>query len=876
MVVVACLAAMLASWLYMQATNKNNTTFQVTARRLFQLSAISVVSVFVILFYIIFDHRYEYYYAWKHSSNALPVYYMISCFWEGQEGSFLLWMFWNAVIGMILIRISKAWESPVMAVISLSQFALGTMLLGLKIASVKIGSSPFDLFREFSPEMVAGIPSPEGQAKYLMMLKDGKGLNPLLQNYWMVIHPPTLFLGFALAVVPFAYSIAGLWTRKYREWTSPALIWSLVCVGILGTGIIMGGFWAYESLSFGGYWAWDPVENASLMPWIIMASAAHMILITRNTGRHLFTSHLLIQLTFWLVLYASFLTRSGILGDASVHSFTDLGLSGQLLLFVFVFLLVSLISTEQSPRNRVIYATGFVFYVLIQVLAAYNLSPASYQSFSSVFNILNIALFFLVVVSYLITLAKVSAPGAEITTVTVLGSIRQLFAKSTEPKQDDEKWDSRELWMFLGSMFLILSLVQVFSATSIPVFNKIFGSTTTVPKADAYNRSQLWLAMPIMVLMGLGQWFRYCNTDLKAFFSQLRIHLLIAVVGGALLQFGFGIYEVKYVIFLYLALYLVVANVAWLRQNRKLSWLSLGASVAHAGFGILLIGVLVSSVKQSILSTSTESINLAAEFDAKGRPDSKAVDFNHQNRILYQNQPEEMGPYKVTYRKVDRGTGFDSINRFYEVQFEGQGNNKEAFILHPKTQNNPNMGLLAEPSTKHFISKDIFTHVNYESSQENKEPFSGFKEHEVAMGEAFLSESGKVKLRVDSLFQVPVNGGLMIRIRLQAERLKDKAILYTDYVVDTVSNATDGVPAMNEELGVFAQVKSLHTPDASNPNRKLGFTIICAEKEPVKPYVVLKVIEFPWINLVWAGTIIMVFGVGMALANRYRIQQSLS
>jgi len=170
-----------------------------------------------------------------------------------------------------------------MVVVGFAQIAWSSMLIGFQFGDFKIGSSPFDLLREQRPDLL-NIPilATVGIENYLQVFKDGNGLNPILQNYWMVIHPPTLFLGFATALVPFAYSIAALWRGNERAWLSPALIWSLVCVGILGLGIIMGGFWAYESLSFGGYWAWDPVENASLMPWLIMAAAAHMVVISRH------------------------------------------------------------------------------------------------------------------------------------------------------------------------------------------------------------------------------------------------------------------------------------------------------------------------------------------------------------------------------------------------------------------------------------------------------------------------------------------------------------------------------------------------------------------------------------------------------------------
>src|SRR5690606_6592435 len=162
-------------------------------------------------------------------------------------------------------------ESRVMAVIALVQVALATMLLGFYLGpDINIGSSPFILLRD---KMVdAPIFS---QPNYLEFVTDGNGLNILLQNYWMVIHPPVLFLGFSATLIPFAFTIAALWKGDYKEWIRPTWIWSLFAGAALGTGIMMGGAWAYESLTFGGYWAWDPVENASLVPWLTLVAALH-------------------------------------------------------------------------------------------------------------------------------------------------------------------------------------------------------------------------------------------------------------------------------------------------------------------------------------------------------------------------------------------------------------------------------------------------------------------------------------------------------------------------------------------------------------------------------------------------------------------------
>ena len=202
---------------------------------------------------------------------------------------------------------------------------------------------------------------------------------------------------------------------------------------------MMGGKWAYESLSFGGYWAWDPVENASLLPWLIMAAAVHLLLISKNTGRHIFTSHLLVQLSFWLVLYATFLTRSGILGEASVHSFTDLGLSGQLLIFLLGFIYLSLVSTfsSQKSQNNML---SIAFFVLVAIIGLSYIIPTDKSTLSTVFHgvIKNggIIVFLAIIVLFMIRLYK--------RTKTALG---------------DEHLSSREFWMFMGSMFLILSLM---------------------------------------------------------------------------------------------------------------------------------------------------------------------------------------------------------------------------------------------------------------------------------------------------------------------------------------------------------------------------------------------------------------------------------
>ncbi|MEY3051196.1 MAG: hypothetical protein RLY31_981 [Bacteroidota bacterium] len=338
-VVTAFVSSLFAAASYFLAVREQEPADRVPWLRLgrmgFTLHSASVLSVIGTLFFLLVEKRYEYAYAQKVISDDLPFKYIFSAFWQEQEGSFLLWAFWHVVLGLVLMGTARRWEAPVLSLLSLVQAFILSMLLGVYLTDTfKIGSNPFLLLRD-----TLDIPL-FSNADYVSLLK-GNGLNPLLQNYWMTIHPPTLFLGFASTVVPFCFALAGLWTGAYKEWMRPALPWALFSGAILGTGILMGGAWAYEALSFGGYWAWDPVENTSLVPWITLVAGIHTHLVARHTGRALRSTLFLYILTFLLVLYSTFLTRSGVLGSTSVHAFTEMGLENQLLLFICTFALLS-------------------------------------------------------------------------------------------------------------------------------------------------------------------------------------------------------------------------------------------------------------------------------------------------------------------------------------------------------------------------------------------------------------------------------------------------------------------------------------------------------------------------------------------------------
>lgn len=317
--------------------NADASSWRVRAHVLFRVHALCCVLVFAALLHILYHHLFEYVYAYQHSSRSLPVQYVLSALWEGQEGSFILWALWNAILGLVFLSRKNMFAPRAMVIVAVVQSFIFVFLLGAYVGDVKIGSNPFALLRN---EVEAPI---FARADYLSFISDGKGLNALLQNYWMVIHPPVLFLGFSAVLFPFALSVGALWARNETGlWTKTALRWALFAAGVLGLGIMMGAAWAYESLTFGGYWAWDPVENASLVPWLLLVAALHANIIVLRKKQHLRTCVLLYILAYLFVLYSTYLTRSGVLGQTSVHSFTNLGMNGLLLLLLGTFCVGSL------------------------------------------------------------------------------------------------------------------------------------------------------------------------------------------------------------------------------------------------------------------------------------------------------------------------------------------------------------------------------------------------------------------------------------------------------------------------------------------------------------------------------------------------------
>ena len=345
----ALLAGLASIFFYLRA-DRGRTEALPLARTAYTAFATCILAAAGVLMTLLLQHRFDVAYVNAYSSRDLPFHFLLSTFWAGQEGSFLLWCFWGAIIGLFVWRSAREQEAPVM-VVYISTF--------IGLVAILCKQSPFKL-----------LPPPVPQ--------DGVGLNPLLQDPWMVIHPPVMFSGFASLSVPFAFAIAALWKKRWDGWVIRAIPWALFTFLSLGTAVLMGGYWAYKTLGWGGYWGWDPVENTSLVPWLVTVALVHGMFLQRAKKRHRKVNLILACFAYATILYGTFLTRSGILADFSVHSFVDLGITGWLVTILLGSIFVSLAAlvwrwrqiptaTEEEPP---LISRSVLFILGIAVLCA--------------------------------------------------------------------------------------------------------------------------------------------------------------------------------------------------------------------------------------------------------------------------------------------------------------------------------------------------------------------------------------------------------------------------------------------------------------------------------------------------------------------------
>ncbi|MEQ8360851.1 MAG: cytochrome c biogenesis protein CcsA [Cytophagales bacterium] len=821
LVTISFITAILSSIGFFFAVREkvNENSWKTFARTSFYIHVIAVFGTVISLFAIIYNHYYEYHYAWNHSSNNLPTQYMISCFWEGQEGSFLLWIFWHSVLGLIFIRVNKYWEAPAMSIFMVVQAFLASMILGVVIpwVNLKIGTSPFILLREVMTDLPVFQLNPD------FVPEDGTGLNPLLQNYWMVIHPPTTFLGFALTLVPFSYILSGLWLKKYQEWIRPALPWTLVAAMILGTGILMGGYWAYETLNFGGYWNWDPVENAVYIPWLVLVASIHIMITYRKSGRGLKTSMILLISTFILILYSNYLVKSGVLEDTSVHSFTDMGMSGQLLIYLLFFTFIS--------------------------------------------------------VALLIKRWK-EIPVSKIEVSTY----------------------SREFWVFIGATTLGLAAFQVFVTTSIPVFNaiiKLFNIDSNIaPPPDPiahYSNIQIWFASAIALLSAIGQFFWWQKIDKKTLWQALSTPAIIAMLISSAILLLIDMHDASYIVLMSTAVFSIIANskilISLRQSNIKLS----GGSIAHIGIAMMLIGILFSSGYSKVISLNASGIPYSKNFSES---------MNRENILLWRDAPQQMDQYSVIYRGprvesrkeniyldkdflsptsdqneviIERDLKYkgeiiyqkgDTIevygeNTYYEVEYQKDG--KTEFTLFPRAQVNEAMGgLIASPDIRRNWEKDIYTHVSSIINPNEELDWSEIEIESVDMNSDtfFINDFIAYLERIERIYEYE---GIKFKdteagVKAQVKVMGNNKEYFLEPVFIIRNDLVGRIPDESTALGIKMTIHNI-IPE----NNEIQFGISTAQKD----YIIMKAMEKPLINVLWIGTLIMVFGFCLAIYRRY-------
>lgn len=728
---------------------------------------LTLLGAIAALYYLIGNHCFEYAYVWQYSSVDMPVKYIISCFWAGQEGSYLVWAFWQGIIGLIVLRTAKEWKAWVMPVVASGQFFLVSMVLGLEIGSFSIGGSPFGLLRD--------MPANAGEelfkhANYLAFLTDGNGLNPLLENIWMIIHPPSLFLGYAVALVPFSYAVASLWRKEYHSWLRPAIPWTIAGILALGNGIILGGRWAYESLTFGGFWAWDPVENASLVPWLLLVATLHSMIIARKRFNTYTTTYFFTILGWFFVMYATYLTRSGVLGETSVHSFGANALSGQMIVFTALFLILPLV---------------------------------------------------------------------------LLLTRRKEF-----PRKDSDEIMTREFWMLIGAVVVLLSGFQITATTSIPVFNKIFG-TEIAPPIDNINFYNTW-QMPFAIVIALGiaisQYLWYGANDVKQFLRKILIASGISVVLTILIAFGDHVTGVGRIVLLFSILLASVVSVDFMIHYLKKTS-NVGGAFTHIGFTLFLLGVVLAFSNSQVISRNTSGYDLGQEKE------------NRENLVLMKGIGQPMGKYMVTY--TDAVTkGRETFYRVEFVKMKDAGTGKIDFVLHPSLNRNTRMGNVYNPDTKHFIDKDIYTYLSFAQQAGENTDAEGY------------AKSGEQLMDVNDT--LVINRSFVILKDVKSTMANDDVNNASIAARFNVISMTDG--ELNTEVKYEIVNGELKQTDGilESLKMKLRFEGVATDSRAIRvgiyerqqDYIVMKAIIFPFMAVLWFGIVVMFSGLTYSLMRR--------
>ncbi|MBW3544531.1 MAG: cytochrome c biogenesis protein CcsA, partial [Bacteroidetes bacterium] len=708
--------------------------------------------------------------------------------------------------------------APVMAVFSFVQAFLVSMILGSVIPGLdlKIGSSPFLLLRDVMEAPVFAL-NPD------YVPEDGTGLNPLLQNYWMVIHPPTLFLGFALTLIPFAYAIAGLWKKQYGEWIKPALSWTSAAALVLGVGILMGAYWAYETLNFGGYWNWDPVENAVYVPWLVLVAGLHLMVVYRKKGTALKPTIIFILVMFLLILYSTFLTRSGILGNSSVHSFTDLGLSGQLLLYMMAFVVLAgwllIREWKHMPDTADVNIYSREFWIFI---GATVLSLMAFQ---------------------------VLVP----TSIPVYNSIASWFGielNMAPPANPEEFYTKFQLWFSVGLALLSgtaqffwwqkMDMAKLKSALALPVVVSLLVASLALIALEVKEPAYLVLLVAAIyaivsnffILLGLK------STNLK-------------LSGGSVAHIGIA---------------MILLGILFSSGYSKV--------ISQNSSGLLYSREFADEVNQeNVLLWLNEPQKMQQyQLVYKGQflEADEAPGYIQKQLLRPTEQPDRYVARGDYYYKGKKYFGLgDTVkispeNTYYRVEYTDAKGKK--FTLYPRAQVNPQMGFIASPDIFRGVRSDLYTHVSVVPDPKEPLKWSEPEEQKIKLGDRFHVNDYVAIL--EGLQQVKEVEGVQLsandiavkaRIKILAES-GSEFVAEPTYVLKMDEKTSGNIPAVIDDLAVKISFVGIHPEEDS---------ITLSMSNTQKDYIILKAMEKPLINILWTGTLLLVLGFSIAIYRRY-------
>ncbi len=461
------------------------------------LATVALVATAVFLLAYAFQtHDFRIRYVARYSDRSMSPVYLWTSLWGGQDGSLLWWSFLlSGYTGAFVWWVKDKYRElqPVMlaTLMTVLSFFLILQLFAANPFATSFGATPLD----------------------------GEGLNPLLQNYWMVIHPPSLYLGLTGWTVPFAFVVAALVTgRLHDEWILAARKWVLVAFAFLSLGNILGAFWSYEELGWGGYWAWDPVENASFLPWLTGTAYVHSVMIQERRGILKVWNVFLLTTTFILTIFGTFLTRSGLI--ASVHSFarSDIGIYfawflGALVVFCVVLIAWRLVDLRAGERlGSVAAVVSLLVGLLLSVVLVFTGSGLAWWQY--------------VLVS--------AAPLAFTGVLKGVEMIRldgfRIPPLTTKPQKGIESLVSREFAFLFNNWILLAMTVFVLVATTFPLLSEWLRDQTVTVGPAYYNKWMVPLGLILIFMTGVGPLLSWRKSTGANMVRAFRWPVLIASV----------------------------------------------------------------------------------------------------------------------------------------------------------------------------------------------------------------------------------------------------------------------------------------------------------------------------------------------------------